>query len=140
MNPPEIASAVIAFLSPYLIKTGEEVAAKAGEAVWKKVEEIHKAIKVRFAREKDDYSRNILRGFEEKPEKRKEALREVLTEIIQKDQAFAARLSKLLEEAKGKAILAGPEFVTNVFGGEIGEIINIGSLNELIVNKGSRKK
>jgi len=140
MSPSEIASAVIAFLSPYLIKTGEEVATKAGEAVWKKVEALYKAIKARFAQEKDDYPGKILADFAEKPEKRKEALREVLTEIIAKDQAFAVNLSKLLEEAKDKAIVAGPKFVTNLFGGEVGEIINIGSLQELTINKGSRKK
>lgn len=140
MNPSEIASTVITFLSPYLLKSGEEIAKKAGEAVWKKVEEIHQAIKTRFNEEKDGYPREVLKNFEKNPDKRKEALKEVLAEIIEKDKDFEGTLSKLLEEAKGHAILAGPEFVTNVFGGEVGEIFNINYLKELTINKGPKKK
>jgi len=134
MDPITIASSAIALLTPYLAKAGEEVSKKAVSAAWEKVTEIHKAIKDRLAQEKDKYPKETLKRYEKEPAKRKQAMQETLAEILEKDPAFAKKLVIMLKDADKAG--AGTVFNTNVFGGEVGEIINIETLQQgLTINK-----
>jgi hypothetical protein len=121
MDISAISAAVVALLSPYLAKAGEEVAKQASTAAWKKLAEIHQMIKARFKKEKDDFPAKTLEQFEKNPEKRKGALQDVLVEILEKDPDLATSLLNLLKETEK----ADPGFITQVFGGEVGEIFNI---------------
>jgi hypothetical protein len=51
-------------------------------------------------------------------------MQDVLVEILEKDSTLAALLLNLLKETER----ADPGFVTQVFGGEVGDIFNIGNL------------
>jgi histone deacetylase complex regulatory component SIN3 len=138
MNIETIATATITLLSPYLAKMGEEAAKKAGDAAWKKAAEIHATIKARFKKEKDEFPSKTLEQFEKNPEKRKGAMQDVLTETLDKDPDFAKSLLKLLTEAE--KLGTGAIFNVTIFGGEVGEIINVDRLEGgLEINKGSRK-
>jgi predicted nucleotidyltransferase len=134
MDPVTIASSTIALLTPYLAKMGEEVSKKVVGAAWEKVTEIHKAVKDRLAQEKDEYPKETLKRYEKEPVKRKQAMQETLAEVLEKDPAFAQKLVKMLKDADKAG--AGTVFNTNVFGGEVGEIINIDTLQQgLTINK-----
>ncbi len=134
MDPVTIASATIALLTPYLVKAGDEVAKKAAGAAWEKVTEIYKALKERLAREKDKYPKETFKRFEKEPEKRKQAMQETLAEILEKDSDFAKKLMEMVKNAN--KLGAGTVFNTNVFGGKVGEIINIENVHQgLTINK-----
>jgi hypothetical protein len=134
MDPITIASSAITLLTPYLAKAGEEVSKKAIGAAWEKIAEIHQSIKDRLAQEKDKYPKETLKRFEKEPEKRKQAMQETLAEILEKDPTFAKKLVKLLKDAEKAG--SGTVFNTNVFGGAVGEIINIDTVQQgLTINK-----
>jgi len=127
MDPTAIATTTIAILSPYLAKAGEAAANKVGEAAWEKAAEIYDAIQARFVQDDDDdYPSQTLKRFEEQPDSRKAALQEILEEILSQDSDFAQSLSHLLKEADEAG--AGAVFNVSVFGGEVGEIINVDKL------------
>lgn len=134
MSVAPIAKAAVTLLAPYLARSGEAIVKKAGEAAWEKAEEIYQALKKRFDKEKDDYSRKTLARFKEKPEARKATFQELLEEFLHKDPEFAKLLLNLLKEADEAG--AGATFNVNVFGGKVGEIINIDDLEGgLTINK-----
>ncbi|UCC52881.1 MAG: hypothetical protein JSV68_02730 [Anaerolineaceae bacterium] len=138
MDPNAIAASAIAILSPYLVKAGEEIAKGAGQAAWKKTGDIYEAIKVRFAKEEDDFPAQTLEQFEKSPDKRKGAMQDVLGEILAHDPAFTQQLTNLLKEADDAG--AGAVFNVNIFGGEVGEIINVDKLEGGIkIDKSSGK-
>jgi hypothetical protein len=134
MEPTMIATAVVAILSSYLAKAGEAAAEKAGVAAWHKATEIYQTIKARFVQEEDNYPAQTLKQFEERPASRKSALKEVLEELLNQDVEFAQSLTQLLKEVDksgGKTV-----FNVNVFGGQVGEVINIDKLEGgLTINK-----
>ncbi len=134
MDPVTIAASAVAILTPYLAKAGEEVSKKAVGAAWEKVSEIYQAVKGRLSQEKDDYPKEVLKRFEKEPEKRKQAMQETLADVLEKDPDFSGKLLKMLKDADKAG--AGTTFNTNIFGGEVGEIINIGSVQQgLTINK-----
>ena len=134
MDPITIASSALAFLTPYLAKAGAEVSKKAVGAAWEKVGEIHKAIQERLAQEKDSYPKETLKRYEKEPTKRKQAMQETLAEVLEKDPDFARKLTKMLKDADKAG--AGTVFNTNVYGGDVGEIINIETVQQgLTINK-----
>jgi hypothetical protein len=130
MDVAMIAQTAITILAPYLAKAGEEVAKKSREAAGKKAEAIYQAIKTRFQKEKDDYPLQTLERFEENPEKRKATIQEVLEEILDKDPDFAQLLFTLLKKADEAS--GGAVFNVNIFGGEVGQVINVDELKEWI--------
>lgn len=134
MEAITIAASAIGLLTPYLAKAGEEISKKAVGAAWEKVGEIHKAIQERLGQEKDKYTKETLKRYEKEPVKRKQAMQETLAEVLEKDPDFAQKLTKLLKDANKAG--AGAVFNTNVYGGEVGEIINIDTIQQgLTINK-----
>lgn len=134
MDSATIASAAISILTPYLAKAGEEVAKKSANAAWEKASEIYKAVKERFTQEKDKRSQEMLKRYEKEPEKRKRTMQEILAGMLEKDPGFSKKLLKLVRDAEKSG--AGTVFNTNIFGGEVGEIINIETVqNGLTINK-----
>jgi hypothetical protein len=121
-----IAARAIALLSPYLAQIGG-AAAPGTEAAWEKARQIHETISSRLQEEQDGYPAETLRRFEEQPEARRGAMRSVLQEFLDADPAFGRVLDTLLEEADRAG--TGAVFAVNVFGGQVGEIINIERLD-----------
>lgn len=137
MEAVSIASATISLLTPYLVEAGGKVAKEAISAAWEKAVEIHKLVKERVTKDDDKYSKETFERYEKEPEKRKLAMQEVLTEILEKDTHFSDNLVTLLE-ATDKSD-AGTVFNTNIFGGKVGEIINVKTI-EQDLNIDKRKK
>ncbi len=134
MDVMTIASASITLLTPYLAKLGDEVVKRAAGVAWEKMGEIYNAIKDRISKEKDEFPKETLKRYEKEPEKRKLAMQETLADILAKDPKFAQKLSEMVEDANKAGARA--VFTTNVYGGEVGEIINIENLHDgLNINK-----
>lgn len=100
MIDPITAAAVVAFLSPFLMKAGEKVAEKAADALTNKVGELYGAVKEKLST--DQYGGLTLLRLEESPddEGRRSALQHVIQENMLADDSFAGLLTKLVEEAK----------------------------------------
>jgi hypothetical protein len=85
-----IATTAVGILTPFVKKTGEKVAEKAGEAIFGLVKDKLK---------RDEEAKNTLKNFEEKPERYGTALADILREKAKADPGFGAALRKLVEVA-----------------------------------------
>jgi hypothetical protein len=96
MDPVTIATAVVAFLSPYFTEGGKAAAKKVGEA-------LVATIKRRF--QGKPAAEEALKDVEETPqdEDLQAALRVQLKKVMQQDEVFAAELATLLDEARRSA-------------------------------------
>lgn len=127
----DIAAAVVALLAPYLAKAGESMASKLGEKAVEATEALLQIIRDKFAKDKDTYAEQTLQRVEKEPEDkaRQAALRGVLEEKIQADPAFAQKLTQLVSKTtQGQSL---NQFLTNVYGGEVGNMTNIGTAGDL---------
>jgi hypothetical protein len=120
-------SAAVALLVPYLAKFGEAVASKAGEAAVEGGKAILEIIKRRLGRDADEYGRQTLTRLEAKPEDegRQSALRSVLADKVMEDREFADDLERIVQQTTSNQPVG--QFLTEVYGGEVGKIVNIGS-------------
>jgi hypothetical protein len=107
MDPVTIATAVVAFLSPYFAEGGKAAAKKVGEA-------LVATIKRRF--QGKPAAEEALKDVEEAPqdEDLQAALRVQLKKVMQQDEAFAAELATLLDEALRSAPATYQITVSNV--------------------------
>jgi len=121
------ASAAVALLAPYLAKAGEAAASKAGEAAVAGAKALLEMIRRRFGGEGDQYARQTLERLEDKPEDRgrQAALEGVLAEKAEQDGSFRTELERLVQQTTFDRPVA--EFLTEVYGGEVGKIVNIGA-------------
>ena len=96
MDVAAIATTVVAFLSPYLVEGGKAAAKKVGE---KLVAAIERRFKGKSAAEE------ALIDVKNNPQDEdfQAALRVQLKKAMKKDEAFAAELAELLDEAKAAA-------------------------------------
>jgi hypothetical protein len=121
------ASAAVMLLAPYLAKFGESFAARAGEAALDGTKALFGAIRRKFSQDNDPYAQQTLDRLAQQPddEGRQAALRSVLEEKANEDRAFAEQLLELV----GKATDGQPvnNFLTQVYGGDVGKIVNIGT-------------
>ncbi len=95
MDPATIASAVVAFLAPYLAEGGKAVAKKAGEALWNTIER----------RLRGTPAEKTLEGLRANPQDKRiqGALEWQLEEVLKADREFLAELAHLLEEVQREA-------------------------------------
>jgi hypothetical protein len=124
-----IATTAVAFLVPYLVKAGEEIALKAGDAVWNMAASLYQAIHHKFTKDQDVYAQQTLKRLEEQPtnEARQAALTDVLNDKIQADPTFAQDLKQLVQNTSQTQGIT--QFLTQVYDhGQIDKIINIGQL------------
>jgi hypothetical protein len=137
MDNTEIATAAMAILVSFLSKPAESLAREAGEAAWNKAGELVDAIRSRLVAQEDDYYQQTMERFEQKPESRQGAMQEVLVELLDEDPQFAQSLSQLIRELNSSG--GGTVFNTSIYGGEVGEIINIDTLEgDLSISKHSQ--
>jgi hypothetical protein len=114
VDPITLTAAALGLLTPYLAKTGEGFATRAGAILADKAAALYQALKDKF---KDDpYAEQTLARVEEKPEseERQAALKGVLAEKIEDDPDFAGTVRRLVEEAEA----AKPGSVTQNVSGD----------------------
>jgi hypothetical protein len=95
-----LAANVVAALTPYLAKAGEQLARQVEEAAWEKLKTIYAAVKNRLTG--DVYAEQTLDRLEQEPQSpsRQAALAGILEEKLKDDPAFNTTLQMLLAEAK----------------------------------------
>jgi len=120
------ASAAVALLAPYLAKAAGAFATKAGEAALEGTKSLLAAIRRKFSHDGDDYAAQTLQRLEERPDDkgRQSGLESVLAEKAHEDPSFAEELKKLVEASTAGQPVTN--FLTQVYGGEVGKIVNIG--------------
>lgn len=135
MDPTTIgvlASSVVTVLAPYLAKAGEEFAKEAGKTAGAKIGALYQAIKARF--QDRPAAAEALADVEAMPDDgdAQAALRLQLKKQMGSEPAFADTLRQLLEEIGQDEQTA--TFLTQVYGGEVGKIINIGRADEVLID------
>jgi hypothetical protein len=111
MDPATLATSVIAFLAPFLARTGKAAMDKIGsdvaEAASSQVKSLYETIKRRLAG--DDYAAQSLKRLEEKPdqEERQAALKGVLKELLVADAEFQSAVARMVAEAQRAGGAAG---------------------------------
>ena len=129
-----LASSVVAVLAPYLAKAGEEFAKEVGKAASSKIGALYQMLKTRFKGQ--PAAAEALADIEAMPdnEDTRTALRLQLKKQMTTDPAFADMLRQLLDEIGHDQ--QATTFLTQIYGGKVGEIINIDKLEGgLTINK-----
>jgi hypothetical protein len=135
MDPASLGAMAVGILAPYLTEAGNAVAKKVGESASVQVESLLASIKRKFSTDSDDYASRTLARLEEQPtaDARKRALADVVAEKAEADAGFRDELGRLVE-----AVRASPttmQFLTQVYGGQVGEILNVGSVQTLNIGR-----
>ena len=127
-----LASGVVATLAPYLAKAGEEFAKEVGKTASGKIGALYQAVRARFRGR--TAAAEALADVEATPgdEDAQAALRLQLKKQMATDPAFADTLRQLLEEIGQDEQTAA--FLTQVYGGEVGKVINIGQAGEVLID------
>jgi hypothetical protein len=139
MDPiASLAASAVAVLSPYLAKAGEEFAKEAGKAAANKFGALYQFLKTRF--KKKPAAKEALADLEANPENEdaKAALRRQLTKQMNADKAFIDALRKMLDEIDQDD--ESHTFLTQVYGGEVGQIINAHHIESITYKKDSKPK
>jgi hypothetical protein len=121
----------VAILAPYFAEAGKTAAVKAGDAAVDGIRALASMIRRKFEDDGDDYAKETLSRLENKPDDqgRQAALQGVIAEKAEADPAFAAEVERLVQEAtNGKPL---NQFLTQVFGGEVRNIVNIGTADQV---------
>jgi hypothetical protein len=104
MDPLSLATAAVSLIVPVLGRAAGHIANRVGddlgEAVTARLERLYEAIKARLA--PGSYADGALQRLEEQPdnERRKAALQDGLTELIEADPAFGKELLELIRAAE----------------------------------------
>ena len=127
MDPISIATAAVAALSPYLIKTGERVAGAAGDAAFECAQALFAKLKLRFADQRT--AQVALQDLADDPKDADNAagLRKELKKLLAADPDFQQELADLIAAAPRSN---GPVF-TNHIGGDVGNWVQSGSIGQL---------
>ncbi|NOR47142.1 MAG: hypothetical protein GQ533_03725 [Methanosarcinaceae archaeon] len=97
-----LAANAVAVLIPYVKKGAEEVASEVGKAAAEKIKILLNTLEARFSEDKE--ATDNLERFEEKPERYKSALEDILLEKLDQDKNLVAELKKLLKEIKDASL------------------------------------
>jgi len=94
MDISTLVPAVMALLAPFVAKGAEEFARTAGKAAAEKAGALLRTLRERWS--KDDEAKDALTKFEQKPERYRPVVEDILTEAVKADPAFAQALSQIL--------------------------------------------
>lgn len=131
MDPvTSLAATAVAVIAPYLARVGEGFAEETGRAAAAKIGPLYKALKARF--QNKPAAQEALEDLESNPmdEDAQTALNLQLKKQMKADSELAETVRKLLEEIDQDKETTS--FLTQVYGGEVGQIINakhIGTIN-----------
>jgi hypothetical protein len=140
MDPTMLASQALALLSPYLAKVGEAAATSLGGEVAKHAQALLDSIRRQFLADHDSFAEQTLDTLMKQPEEPspKQALQGILASKAQTNAAFKAQLEQLVREAREDP--ATQQFLVQVYGGRVGEIFQIGSVQTLNVGRGEQPR
>lgn len=139
MDPiASLAASTVTILAPYLAEAGHEFAKEGGKAVAVKIEALYQMLKKRF--KKKSSAKEALADLEADPKSQdaQASLRLQIAKQLKDDPAFADSLRDMLKEIDEDQ--SSRSFITQVYGGEVGEIVNAGNIGTLTINKSPRKK
>jgi len=138
MDPASLGAMAVSILAPYLSQAGSTAAQKIGAALPGEIEHLLDAVRKRFGAEPDPYATQTLARLEQQPAAapRQRALADVLAEKAEADPAFRTELERLVDGVRSQP--ASMQFLTQVSGGEVGEILNIGSVTTLNLGRDRR--
>jgi hypothetical protein len=97
--------------------------------------DLYGLVRDKFHDDPDAAARGALRNLEKQPadEASQRALQAVLAEKATADPAFAEELARALQQVtQGKPV--NQQFLTQVYGGEVGNIINVAQARDLYFN------
>lgn len=128
----ELAAVVVALLSPYLARAAEGFAVKVGEGAAEHIGDLYSLVRRKFDSDADPVGRGALRELEAQPanDASQEALVDVLAHKATADPEFAEELAEAVRRiSDGKPV--NQQFLTQVFGGEVGKIVNVGQARDI---------
>jgi|SRR5215203_3710524 len=91
-----LAANVMTVLMPYAAMGAQEFVKSAGKEAYEKAKSLIGTLKARWAR--DEEATDAVARFEEKPERYRPALEDILTEKLASDEELATELATLLNE------------------------------------------
>jgi hypothetical protein len=135
MDPATLGAMAVSIVAPYLTEAGKAAAAKIGETASGQVENLLATLRRKFGTDQDPYAGQTLARLEQQPdaETRKRALADVVAEKADADPAFKEELAGVVEAARTSP--GTMQFLTQVYGGQVGEILNIGSVQTLNIGR-----
>jgi hypothetical protein len=92
----DLSTKVMAILLPFITKGAEEFATKVGDVAYEKAKALLSTLKQRWSGDKE--ATESLVRFEEKPERYKMVLEDILQEKLSEDKDLAAAVTRLLQE------------------------------------------
>ncbi|HTG45092.1 MAG TPA: hypothetical protein VK633_11235 [Verrucomicrobiae bacterium] len=98
MDPAILTASVVAALIPYAQKAAEEFAGEIGKAVFEKTKSLMGWIKSKLAN--DLPASDVIKRFEDHPEKYAPFLEDVLREHLEAEPGLADELGRLVEDIK----------------------------------------
>jgi len=96
MDPATIATGVLAILTPYLVKGAKEFTNVVGEAAYDKAKGLLQNLKQRWAGDKEASA--TLEQFEQKPERYKPVVEDILKEKLSADSGMAQEYAEKLRD------------------------------------------
>jgi|SRR5579884_3863964 len=92
----DLATKVVAIMLPFVSKSAEEFATKAGDSAYEKAKALFATLKHKWSGDKE--ATEALAHFEQKPERYKEVFNDILQEKLSEDKDLAAAITRLLQE------------------------------------------
>ncbi|BDA76388.1 hypothetical protein CAL7716_105540 (plasmid) [Calothrix sp. PCC 7716] len=97
MELTTLITALMAVITPFVKKGAEEFAGAAGHNAYDKAKAIFSRLRDRWSNEGDQEASDILKKFEEKPERYEAILKDILSEKLAQDKELFEQLSTLLK-------------------------------------------
>ena len=137
MDPATLGALAVSIVAPYLTEAGKAAAAKIRrETASDQVENLLTRCGASLEQIRDAYAgTERFARLEQQPdaETRKRALADVVAEKAEADPAFKDELAHAVEAARTSP--GTMQFLTQVYGGQVGEILNIGSVQTLNIGR-----
>jgi len=133
MDPiTSLAASAVAVLTPYLAEAGKEFAKEAGKAALGKIGAFYDFLKQRF--QDHPTAKGALDDLKANPddEDAQAALRVQIKKLVNADPAMVKTIQQMLGEMKQDK--ESVSFLTQVYGGNIDKIINIGTAGTVNIN------
>jgi hypothetical protein len=92
----DLATKVMAVLLPFVSKSAEEFATQVGDSAYDKAKALLSTIKQKWSRDKEAIE--TLARFEEKPERYKTVVEDILHEKLVEDHDLATQIARLLQD------------------------------------------
>jgi hypothetical protein len=127
-----LAASAVAALAPYLAKAGEEFAREAGKGALEKIGALYDFLKKRF--QANPNAKGALDDLKANPddEDAQAALRVQIKKLMKADPTIVKTVQQMLSEIKQDK--GSVSFLTQVYGGNVDKIINIGTAGTVNIN------